>query len=97
MPLGHLLSWSCPEDRITESWFCKHEVGERWDRRWEQRQDGNVKCFFAGFLPEKQQTSGMKTFREVIVLMRLRSLKEEDGEGGEERKGAGEEEEGEDR
>lgn len=41
----------------------------------------------------------MKTFREVTVLMRL-SLKEEArerGQGGGERKGLGEEEEGEDR
>lgn len=33
-------------------------------------------------LPEEQQTSGMKTFREVIVLIRLSSSKEED-KGGE--------------
>lgn len=34
-------------------------------------------------LPEEQQTSGMKTFREVIVLIRLSSSKEEDKGGGE--------------
>ena len=31
--------------------------------------------------PEKQPTSGIETSREVMVLMRLISLKEEDKEG----------------